>query len=108
VRLSDEFSAASQKIGRVIISQVRRVRVDIDTVVCVQLALPDSAKTYKPRDMGGVAGGQKYLESGVFFKFARDAFGLYNGDEFAMKAAAHELSGLSAYLRFILEYVRAM
>lgn len=61
LRLSDEFSDAAQKIGRVIISE---------------LHLPDARKTYKPRNMGGVAGGQKYLEHGVFFKFARDAFGL--------------------------------
>jgi hypothetical protein len=60
--LSDDFTEAAQKIGRIIISE---------------LHLANSEKTFKPRDMGGVAGGQKYLEEGVFFKFARDAFGLY-------------------------------
>ena len=71
LRLSDEFCETAQRIGRIIIDE---------------LSLPNSKKTYKPRDMGGVAGGQKYLEGGVFFKFARDAFGLYGGDEFSMKA----------------------
>lgn len=91
LRLSDEFCAEAQRIGQVIISE---------------LALPNAQKTYKPRDMGGVAGGQKYLEAGVFFKFTRDAFGLYGGDEFSMKAAAHELSGLNAYLVAILAMER--
>ena len=47
LRLSDEFSEAAQRVGRVIISE---------------LHLPNDKKTFKPRDMGGVAGGQKYLE----------------------------------------------
>lgn len=46
---------------------------------------------------GGVAGGEKYLVEGIFFKFAIDAFGVYGGDDFAMKAAGHELNGLKAY-----------
>jgi hypothetical protein len=37
------------------------------------------------------------MEQGIFFKFAIDAFGVYGGDEFAMKAAGHELNGLKAY-----------
>lgn len=64
--------------------------------------------------MGGVAGGEKYLVEGIFFKFAIDAFvrffhnffpgshyrqGVYGGDDFAMKAAGHELNGLKAYFK---------
>jgi len=37
------------------------------------------------------------LVEGIFFKFAIDAFGVYGGDDFAMKAAGHELNGLKAY-----------
>jgi hypothetical protein len=41
----------------------------------------------------------QYIVEGIFFKFAIDAFGVYGGDEFAAKAAAHELNGLKAYYR---------
>ena len=47
LRLSDEFCAAAERIGRVIIGE---------------LTLSNAEKRYKPRDMGGVAGGMKYLE----------------------------------------------
>lgn len=39
--------------------------------------------------MGGVAGGEKYLVEGIFFKFAIDAFGVYGGDDFAMKVRSN-------------------
>jgi hypothetical protein len=42
-------------------------------------------KSIKPKDAGGVAGGEKYIEEGIFFKFAKDSLGLYGGDEFAAK-----------------------
>lgn len=45
----------------------------------------------------------QYIEEGIFFKFAIDAFGVYGGDEFAAKAAAHELNGLKAYFRAHIE-----
>jgi hypothetical protein len=44
-------------------------------------------KTIKPKDAGGVAGGEKYIEEGIFFKFAKDSLGLYGGDEFAAKGS---------------------
>lgn len=56
--------------------------------------------------MGGVAGGEKYLIEGIFFKFAIDAFGVYGGDDFAMKAAGHELNGLKAYYGTHVEGLR--
>lgn len=55
-------------------------------------------KTIQPKDAGGVAGGEKYIEEGIFFKFAKDSLGLYGGDEFAAKACNHELRGLNALL----------
>ena len=50
-----------------------------------------------PEVEGGVAGGKKFLLRGIFFKFAVDRYGLYGGDHWAMKAANHELLGLTAY-----------
>lgn len=87
-QLSLEFIATAQEIGRVIIEEV---------------SIPAPAKTIKPVNVGGVAGGEKYVQRGVFFKFAIDAFGVYGGDEFAQKAAGHELAGLKAYYNCAIE-----
>lgn len=65
--------------------------------IVTEMTLPVDAKTVKPRNMGGIAGGEKYLEEGIFFKFAIDAYDVYGGDKFAMKAAAHELQGIKAF-----------
>jgi hypothetical protein len=48
--------------------------------------------------VGGVAGGEKYIHSGIFFKLSRDWKGIYGGDGNAMKAAEHEIKGGMAYL----------
>ncbi len=55
-------------------------------------------KTIKPIDIGGRAGGVKYIVSGVLFKFAIDAQDLFHGsDAAAHKVAGHELRGLMCY-----------
>jgi hypothetical protein len=36
---------------------------------------------------GGIAGGEKYVHRNIFFKFAFDKYGLYDGDENAMKVS---------------------
>lgn len=43
--------------------------------------------------VGGVAGGEKFMTQTLFFKFARDSveLKLYDGDEWAQKAAEHEV-----------------
>lgn len=50
--------------------------------------LPLHQKTIKPVDVGGIAGGQKYVYDGIFLKFAIDLFGVYGGDYAAAKAAS--------------------
>lgn len=35
--------------------------------------------------IGGVAGGEKFISQGIFFKIAVDKYGLYGGDEGIMK-----------------------
>ena len=86
--LSADFIETAQEIGRTIIEEV---------------SIPSSAKTIKPVNVGGVAGGEKYVQRGIFFKFAIDAFGVYGGDEYAQKAAGHELAGLKAYYNCQIE-----
>lgn len=48
----------------------------------------------RPKQLGGVAGGMKYLWRGILFKLADGSQGPYGGsDEAAAKAAGHELRG---------------
>ncbi|PRP78266.1 hypothetical protein PROFUN_13876 [Planoprotostelium fungivorum] len=48
-------------------------------------------------EVGGVAGGEKYVYHGILFKFAIDWRNLYGGDHNAMKAANHELQAVTRY-----------
>ncbi|CAM9443280.1 unnamed protein product, partial [Ectocarpus fasciculatus] len=61
--------------------------------------LHEYMKSVKPKRLGGVAGGKKYLWRGILFKLADGSQGPYGGsDEAAAKAAGHELRGASEYL----------
>ena len=80
-RVQAEFGAACEGVVRTVVDD---------------LLLPPAARRLTAVDAGGVAGGEKFIHNGVFFKFARDWKGLYGGDEFAMKAAALEVNNLRA------------
>lgn len=43
-------------------------------------SLATSRKTILPRDTGGVAGGTKFIERGIFIKFACDVHGTRQWD----------------------------
>lgn len=72
----------------------------IVTRIVEELHLPDEEKTFKPVDVGGVAGGEKFIAKQLFLKYARDniKLRLYNGDAWAQKAAIHELKSLNALI----------
>ena len=74
--LEHDFVYAAETYGRIIISEH---------------CLPDHQKTINPVSVGGVAGGEKYIVSGILFKFAIDGFGLYGSDENAMKGIHFKL-----------------
>ena len=60
-------------------------------------------RTVRPIRIGGLAGGEKFIESGIMFKFARDWKNIYGGnDNLAAKAADNELRALQivAYVIF--------
>jgi hypothetical protein len=83
-QIMNQFVNEASKLGRVIIREVY---------------LPHHLKTLPPSTaFGGLAGGDKYFHAGILFKFARDSYGLYHGDNYAMKGADHELRGLSSIL----------
>jgi hypothetical protein len=81
-KFSQEFMTRATQIGKIIVEEV---------------SLPNDQKTIKPKSFGGVAGGEKYSEDGIFFKFAIDVHNLFGGDEFASKVAEQELVGLKAF-----------
>lgn len=64
-------------------------------LVVSELHLPASERTLPPANVGGLAGGEKYVVGGCFLKLARDNGGyLFGGDEAGcMKCAGHELNG---------------
>lgn len=64
-------------------------------VIIGELGLPDDQKTIKAEKSLGFAGGEKYLVSGILFKFCLDDKGIYGGDENAAKVGGHELRGAS-------------
>lgn len=74
-----------------------RHKAHVQTIVEETMAgLSPEQRTIKPADLGGRAGGLKFVHAGVVFKFALDFDGLYGGDEESGKAAKHELRGLGA------------
>ncbi len=86
-----DFQDTARNVGRIIISEMH---------------LPDECKTIKPTSLGGVAGGKKFIHSGILFKFAEDAkLGdgtyLYGGIapdlSKANKACGHEIKSCNAF-----------
>ena len=79
INLSQDFIYSSTSYGRIIISEA---------------FLPNNEKTIKPSNVGGVAGGEKYVVGNILFKFAMDSHSLLGSDYAAAKVAGHELKGL--------------
>jgi hypothetical protein len=77
VRTSGEFINRVTSIGEIIIRDHFKELCD---------------RIFKPADMGGIAGGTKYIVDGLLFKFADPAEGPYLGSyELANKATGHDL-----------------
>ncbi len=81
-------------------------------IILAERFLPVYRKSIKPVNLGGVAGGTKYLVHGILYKFAEDVdLGLgrwmYGGhernDAAAAKACGNELKGLSAVFQACAE-----
>eukprot|EP00026_Physarum_polycephalum_P001843 Phypoly_transcript_01846.p1 GENE.Phypoly_transcript_01846~~Phypoly_transcript_01846.p1 ORF type:complete len:502 (+),score=60.52 Phypoly_transcript_01846:73-1578(+) len=64
-------------------------------IIISERFLPFAQKSIPPAYyMGGHAGGEKYIVQGILFKFSVDKNNLYNGDQYAAKAAGHDLKSL--------------
>eukprot|EP00668_Euglena_longa_P033132 GGOE01042655.1.p1 GENE.GGOE01042655.1~~GGOE01042655.1.p1 ORF type:complete len:791 (-),score=256.36 GGOE01042655.1:331-2703(-) len=66
----------------------------------LELELPDNAKTLQAADLGGVAGGTKLLQDGIFYKFVNASNARIFGDAvYASKTYSAELRANNAILR---------
>jgi hypothetical protein len=91
IGLAQDFLYSATAYGKIIISEVY---------------LADAKKTIKPANVGGVAGGSKYIAQDILFKFALDNDGLYgNNDSAAATVAGHELKGLQAYFNCAIAHL---
>jgi len=88
--LSSDFFHASSLYGEIIISE---------------LTVPSSLKSIQPVNVGGIAGGDKYIVDNILFKFAVDSpigdqdstfmyGGLFQRNDLAMKAAGIEMRNM--------------
>lgn len=106
-RLSKDFLHASKLYAKIIGAPL--LLVERENVLCLgsfavsELYLPRAKKTVQAVELGGVAGGDKYICQGILFKVALDSRGIYGGDHNAMKAAGHELKGLMSYFNCQVE-----
>ncbi len=88
------------------------------SILTFNIAVPTEKKKIKPIDVGGFAGGLKFIVQNILFKFAIDHMDLYrtnfidnNGidkrrygsDEAAAKVAGHDLRGLTHYFECGIE-----
>uniref|UniRef100_A0A6B2KW71 Clu domain-containing protein n=1 Tax=Arcella intermedia TaxID=1963864 RepID=A0A6B2KW71_9EUKA len=69
-------------------------------IIIKETYLPVELKSIKPVNVGGIAGGEKYIFHGIFFKFATNQKNIYDSEESAQKAAAHDLRGLLNHNKF--------
>ena len=88
-QLSQDFVHCARTYGKIIISEKF-----------------SSQKTIQPLNLGGIAGGEKYIVHNILFKFAVDNHGLLGSNYAAAKVAGNELKGLLCYFNCHLLDVR--
>jgi hypothetical protein len=79
--------------------------VTYGSIIIKEQNLPINQKTIKPIGVGGVAGGQKFVHEGIFFKFPTNEANLYGNLENAMRGAGHELKGLTGLINWELKSI---
>ena len=79
--------------------------VKYGSIIIREQMLPVNKKTIKPVNVGGIAGGAKFVHAGIFFKFPTDEAKLYGNLENAMRGAGHELKGLTALINWELKTI---
>ena len=87
VRCSREFVDTATNIGERIINDAQ-----------------SSDPCFRPKNLGGIAGGEKFIEKNILFKYANPLGGPYcESFELAAKAAGHDMKGACAFLQYGVE-----
>lgn len=82
-----EAREASMALGKVAQSFVNTA-INVTTVLSSERGVPEEERVIQPLDVGGVAGGSKYLAYNIFFKVPVDEHGIYGHSHWALKAAS--------------------
>jgi hypothetical protein len=80
--LNRDFVSMAKRLGKIIISEAD---------------MPQQYRTINPVQVGGRAGGIKYIYNGILFKLQTDHHNIYGDPFFAMKTGGLELKGLMRY-----------
>jgi len=81
-----------------LVRDFRNAAVTYGKVIIAEKHLEDEKKSIKPstKDLGGIAGGEKFIAGNILFRFPLDKLSIYGGEEFAAKEANHQLKGVTA------------
>jgi hypothetical protein len=97
-KLTYEFDPVPYKALSAFASEFHYFSEMYARVIVSELPLPNHLKTIPEVEIGGIAGGRKFICNNILFKLAVDSYNIYGGDEFAMKSAAHELKSLTSII----------
>lgn len=90
----DKRIAAYSKLGKLYQNFIDTATL-YGKILISEKYLPENCRTFKACDIGGVAGGEKFLVQNILFKICTDHCGIFNGNEYyAHKLGSHELKGL--------------
>jgi len=90
----DKRIAAYSKLGKLYQNFIDTATL-YGKILISERYLPEECRTFKACDIGGIAGGEKFLVQNILFKICTDHYGVFGGDEYyAHKLASHELKGL--------------
>lgn len=83
----DRLSSSLQNIG-VLFQNFVNTAVPIAKRIINDLLYSVDKRTHsRAAQIGGLAGGEKFISENILFKLAIDRYTIYGGDEFAKKAA---------------------
>eukprot|EP00753_Platysulcus_tardus_P014557 PLAT4396.2.p1 GENE.PLAT4396.2~~PLAT4396.2.p1 ORF type:complete len:940 (+),score=306.27 PLAT4396.2:356-2821(+) len=93
----DEVADVAERCRLLVDAFASRAKAHVATIIA-EAKMDADKRTIAPVDVGGIAGGSKYIHDGIFFKFT-ELLKLYPDYEAAAKVAAHERKGYAHVLR---------
>lgn len=75
-------------------SEFTETAASVVKLIVHESCFPENMRTIHTANVGGIAGGDKYISKGIIFKYAIDSKGIYGSDALAAKAAGSEMRSL--------------